>query len=155
MRLIAAFNRFRLARTKYWLPYEMEVHDLLLGDDRIRALHDLLRDQITHLYTAYRSPKLDELGATYSYQGASFWDYHEEFKLCDIQSDNAKGIVSFGGGMLAGIRLKPNALVNNPKSFSLENPGLTNVNVPGVESPPESEGWIKELELRTCLAGFF
>ncbi len=119
---------------------------MLLGDNRIRALHELLQDQIVHLYTAYRSPKFDELAATYSYQGGRLWDYYEEFNLCNIQSDNAKGIVSFGGGMLAGIRLEPNDIVNNPKNFSLEHPKLTDINVPSIESPPEPEGWVKELE---------
>jgi len=147
MKLLAQFHRVRLAQTRYWLPYEQQICERLLVDDRLADLHPIIENQITHLHIAYRSSDLGELAATYSYDGCvRFWDVCDEFTLCKISASNGTGEVFFGGGMLAQILIRPNDCVNNPKKFHLQEISLNEIVIPTPAPLPPSTSWVAELE---------
>jgi len=146
VRLLAIIHRWRLANTQYWLPYEEQIHDLLLADPRLNELHGLLRAQIGSLYVAFRSPSVSELSATYSYHTSTFYGVTDRFTLCQIHANNAGGSVQFGGGMLSTIRITPNLMVVNPKAFRFTEASLADVYIPAYVPPPPPTGWVADLE---------
>lgn len=146
MNVIARFYRWRHRQTKYWLPYELQLHQLLASDRHVEPLRKVLSDQIATLWIADRSQDPTELAATYSYQCSQFYGVTDEFILCEVHAANAYGVICFGGGMLASIRLKPSTAVVNPTKFRLKNPTIMNVRIPSVVDPSGTSGWIADLE---------
>jgi hypothetical protein len=146
MRLLARFHRWRLATTKYWLPYERQLHSVLLADHRLSSIRNILAGQIATLFKAYRSRNTSELTATYSYRCSQFFDVTDEFTLCSIRASNAEGVIRFGGGMLSEIRLRPTIPAVNPIRFQLEGITLDQIYIPHVAASPKPTGWVAELE---------
>ena len=146
MRLLARFHRCRLSETSYWLPYERQLHEVMIHDGRPASIRDILVDQFATLFKAYRSRRVSEVAAIYSYRCSLFYDVTDEFNLCEIRASNAEGVVQFCGGILSQIRLTPKITVPNPNRFRLENLTIDRIHISPVVQPPPGIGWVAMLE---------